>query len=150
VAEVLFYHLQHKPLAAVLPNLVAKSIDRGWRAVVQAVTEERLAALDDLLWTYSEESFLPHGTDREPQPESQPVLLTISTTNPNAAEVRFLVEGADLPEQIAGYERVVVLFDGDDGEAVTRAREQWREAMKRGASVTYWQQDERGRWQKKG
>jgi DNA polymerase III subunit chi len=134
----------------VLPNLVAKSIDRGWRAVVQAVTEERLAALDDLLWTYSEESFLPHGTDREPQPESQPVLLTISTTNPNAAEVRFLVEGADLPEQIAGYERVVVLFDGDDGEAVTRAREQWREAMKRGASVTYWQQDERGRWQKKG
>jgi DNA polymerase III subunit chi len=150
VAEVLFYHLQHKPLAAVLPNLVAKSIDCGWRAVVQAVTEERLAALDDLLWTYSEESFLPHGTDREPQPESQPVLLTISTTNPNAAEVRFLVEGADLPEQIAGYERVVVLFDGDDAEAVTRAREQWREAMKRGASVTYWQQDERGRWQKKG
>ncbi len=150
MAEVLFYHLQHKPLAAVLPNLVAKSIDRGWRAVVQAVTEERLAALDDLLWTYSEESFLPHGTDREPQPESQPVLLTISTANPNAAEVRFLVEGADLPEQIAGYERVVVLFDGDDAEAVTRAREQWREAMKRGASVTYWQQDERGRWQKKG
>ena len=150
MAEVLFYHLQHKPLEAVLPNLVAKSIDRGWRAVVQAVTEERLAALDDLLWTYSEESFLPHGTDREPQPESQPVLLTISTTNPNAAEVRFLVEGADLPEQIAGYERVVVLFDGDDAEAVTRAREQWREAAKRGASVTYWQQDERGRWQKKG
>ena len=150
MAEVLFYHLQRKPLEAVLPSLLARSIERGWRAVVQAVTEERLAALDDLLWTYSDESFLPHGTDQELQPESQPVLLTISTANPNAAAVRFLVEGADLPEQVAGYERVVILFDGDDAEAVARAREQWREVTKRGASATYWQQDERGRWQKKG
>jgi DNA polymerase-3 subunit chi len=149
VAEVLFYHLQRQPLEAVLPSLLGKSIERGWRAVVQAVTEERLASIDDHLWTYSDESFLPHGTDREPQPETQPVLLTVSPANPNGAGIRFLVEGADLPEDLDLYERVVILFDGDDAEAVARAREQWREVTRRGAAATYWQQDEQGRWLKK-
>jgi DNA polymerase-3 subunit chi len=149
VAEILFYHLQRQPLEAVLPSLLVKSIERGWRVVVQAVTEERLAALDDHLWIYSDESFLPHGTDREPQPESQPILLTTLPTNPNAAKIRFLVEGADLPDPIDTYERVVILFGGDDEEALARARAQWRAVTKSGMSATYWQQDERGRWQKK-
>jgi DNA polymerase-3 subunit chi len=149
VAEVLFYHLQRQPLEAVLPSLLVKSIERGWRVVVQAVTEERLAALDDHLWTYSDESFLPHGTDREPQPESQPILLTTLPSNPNAAKIRFLVEGVDLPDPIDTYERVVILFNGDDEEALARARAQWRAVAKSGMPATYWQQDERGRWQKK-
>jgi DNA polymerase-3 subunit chi len=149
MTDVLFYHLQRQPLEAVLPTLVERSLERGWRVVVQVTSEERLAALDDHLWTYSDDGFLPHGTEREPDAATQPVLLTLSGANPNGASIRFLVDGADLPEDAGAYERMVVLFDGTDIDALALARDRWRAVKAAGHEATYWQQDERGRWQKK-
>jgi DNA polymerase III subunit chi len=149
MAEILFYHLQNQPLEAVLPTLLQKTLERGWRAVVQVTTEERLSALDDHLWTYTDESFLPHGTDREAHAANQPVLITLSNGNANDASIRFLAEGADLPPDIAAYQRIAILFDGTDVEALAIARDQWRKVKEEGHEATYWQQDERGRWQRK-
>lgn len=149
MTEILFYHMQRQPLERVLPNLVERSLERGWQAAIQAVSEERLQALDDGLWTYADESFLPHGTDREPDAGAQPVVLTLRDLNPNGASIRFLVEGADLPPDAADYARICILFDGTDQDALLRAREQWRQAKAAGHAVAYWQQDESGRWNKK-
>ena len=149
MTEVLFYHLQRQPLEAVLPMLLEKSLERGWRAVVRATSDERLAALDDHLWTFSDESFLPHGTDREPDAAEQPVVLTLSERNPNGAAVLFLVEGAPVPDDASTYERLVLLFDGNDEDALAAAREQWKGVKAAGHDATYWQQDARGRWEKK-
>ena len=147
--EVFFYHLQRQPLEAVLPMLLEKSLGRGWRAVVQLATEERLAALDDHLWTFSDESFLAHGTDREANAADQPVLLTLGPDNPNGAQIRFLCEGVDLPTEMGTYERMMILFDGTDPQALALARDQWRAVKAAGHDATYWQQDERGRWERK-
>ena len=149
VADVLFYHLQRQPLEAVLPTLLEKSLERGWRAVVQTASDERLAALDDHLWTFREESFLPHGTDREPHAAEQPVVLTMGMANPNGASIRFLVEGAEIPGDAASYARLVILFDGTDPHALALARDQWRSVKDAGHEATYWQQDDRGRWERK-
>ena len=149
MTEVLFYHLQRQPLEDVLPTLIEKSLERGWRAVVQAVSDERLSALDDHLWTYRDESFLPHGTDREAHAGDQPVLLTTGADNPNGASIRFLVEGAEIPRDAGAYQRMVILFDGTDPHALALAREQWRAVKAAGHDATYWQQDEAGRWARK-
>jgi len=149
MAEMLFYHLQRQPLEKVLPALLEKSLARGWRAVVQASSDERVEALDAHLWTYRDDAFLPHGTDREQDPASQPVLLTTRDHNPNRAEVRFLIDGADVPADAAGYERIVLLFDGEDSDALAAARERWTQAKAQGLATTYWQADEEGRWQRK-
>ncbi|HEX2135426.1 MAG TPA: DNA polymerase III subunit chi [Microvirga sp.] len=149
MAEVLFYHLQRQPLEAVLPTLLEKSLERGWRAVVQVVSDERLTALDDHLWTFAEESFLPHGTDREPHAADHPVVLTTGSGNPNGASIRFLVEGAEIPADAASYQRLVILFDGTDPHALALARDQWRAVKQAGHEATYWQQDDRGRWERK-
>jgi DNA polymerase-3 subunit chi len=148
VTEVLFYHLEHQPLERVLPSLVEKTLERGWRAVVQAGSEERVEALDTLLWTYREDSFLPHGTRRDGNADAQPVFLTTGEDNPNGAQVRFLVDGAEAGD-LSGYTRVVYLFDGRDSAAVAQAREQWKSARGSGGEVTYWQQSPEGRWEKK-
>ena len=150
MAEIHFYHLQRQPLEAVLPTLIEKSLGRGWRAVVQATSAERLAALDDHLWTFSDESFLAHATDKEPDAADQPVVLTLAESNPNRAAIRFLVEGAPLPAEVSGYERLVVVFDGNDEEALAAARGHWKAVKAAGHEATYWQQDPRGRWEKKG
>jgi DNA polymerase III subunit chi len=146
--EVYFYHLERRRLDEVLPTLLQRSLERGWRAAVQAASDERVEALSTLLWTYSEESFLPHGTARDGQPDMHPVFLTTSEDNPNGAHVRFLVDGAELGDA-SPYERVVFIFDGSDTDAVARARSEWLAAKARGDAVSYWQQDKTGRWQQK-
>jgi DNA polymerase III subunit chi len=149
MGEFHFYHLQRQPLEAVLPVLVAKSRERGWRVAIEVPAQERMAALDDHLWTFSEESFLAHCTDREPDAAQQPVVLTTGPGNPNGAAIRFLVAGAGARVEADGYERVVLLFDGNDGDALAAARQDWRLIKAAGRAATYWQQDERGRWHKK-
>jgi DNA polymerase-3 subunit chi len=148
MTEILFYHLRGQRLEQVLPPLLQKSLERGWRVVVQASSEERIEALDAHLWTWRDDAFLPHGTWREPDAGEQPVLLTLDGENPNRATVRFLVEGAELPGDAAAYQRLVLLFDGDDPDAVAAARERWAIAKKDGFEVTYWQADQNGRWQR--
>ncbi len=149
MTEVLFYHLQNKSLEEVLPPLLEKSLARGWRVVVQSSSEERAEALDAHLWTYAEDSFLPHATWRAADAAEQPILLAIEADNPNGAQVRFLVDNAALPADAGGYERMVLVFNGDDGEALALARAAWTDCKARGFAATYWQTDERGRWQKK-
>ncbi len=146
--EVLFYHLERVPLERVLPDLLERTLSRGWRAVVQAGSDERVDALDSLLWTYADESFLPHGTIKDGTPERQPIFLTAGEINPNGATVRFLVDGADASD-FEPYERVVYLFDGRDDEMVAQARRQWTAAKEAGHAITYWQQNDRGKWEKK-
>ena len=149
VTEVLFYHLQGQKLEGVLPTLIERSLERGWRVAVQGASEERIDALDAHLWTYRDDSFLPHGTWREPEAAEQPVLLTLDETNPNAASVRFLIDGAAVPADAEAYQRLVLMFDGDDDEAVAAARAQWTEVKAKGFEATYWQPDDSGRWVKK-
>jgi len=148
MTEVLFYHLQNTPLERVLPQLLERSLERGWRAVVRAGGSERLEALNNSLWTYSDDSFLPHGSREDGAPEATPIYLTTEEENPNDAKVLFLVDGAE-PGGLAGYERCVLMFDGRDEAALSAARDRWKSLKAEGHDATYWQQNEAGRWEKK-
>lgn len=147
MTDVLFYHLEVRPLESVLPSLLEKSLERGWRAVVEVGSTERAEALDAALWTYRDDSFLPHGRAGGPHDPAQPVLIATDESNPNGAHVRFFVDRA-VPKSAAGYERIVFLFSGHDPDAVAEARLAWR-ALREGNEVTYWQQDASGRWSKR-
>jgi DNA polymerase-3 subunit chi len=148
VTEVLFYQLQGHSLEKVLPMLLEKSLERGWRVAVQASSQERIEALDQYLWTFREDSFLPHACDRDGDAALQPVLLTLSADNRNAAQVRFLIDGVPMPDDAASYLRIISIFDGEDLEAVATARARWTDSKAKGFDVTYWQADPQGRWQR--
>ena len=149
MSELWFYHLEHVSLERVLPDLVEKTMARGWRAVIRTSSTERAEALDTLLWTYSEESFVPHGMANETGAEMQPIVLTAENVNPNKANILFLVDGADTGEA-EGYERSVFIFDGRDEAALGRARQTWKAAKADGREVSYWRQSAQGRWEKQG
>ena len=149
MAEVFFYHLQRQPLEQVLPRLLVLCLGRGWRAMVKAESPERLKALDDHLWSYSDESFLPHGTDGEGDADEQPVLLTGQDANGNAAAALFLVDGAAPPADLSAFSRVSYLLDGADADAVAAGRTVFRTLREAGHDLSYWQQDEEGRWSRK-
>src|SRR5947209_7998792 len=123
--EVLFYCLERKGLEEVLPGLLERTCERGWRAIVRVDSPERMNALDVHLWTYSDQSFLAHGTPQTGFASRQPIYLTTGNENPNGAKVLFLAGGAVPPQwslgALDGFDRVVVLFDGSEPDARTAA-----------------------------
>jgi DNA polymerase III subunit chi len=147
--EVLFYHLQGQSLEQALPVLLERTLQRGWKAVIRASSTERLKALDDHLWTFAEESFLPHGMEDDAQAARFPIVLTLRDVRLNDAECAFAVDGADLPAT-EGWTRSVLIFNGGDEEALAKARTQWKDVKAKGLSATYWQQSPEGRWEQKG
>jgi DNA polymerase-3 subunit chi len=149
VAEVLFYHLERQTLEDALPTLLEKTLARGWRAVVQVSDPAVRDALDRHLWTYRKDSFLPHGAVNDDFATRQPIWLTVEDDNPNGANVRFLADRARIAD-VAGYERVVILFSADDQDAVADARQLWKPLKEAGHACTYWQQSASGKWERKG
>jgi DNA polymerase III subunit chi len=148
MTEIFFYELSGQSLERILPPLIAKSLERGWRVVVQAASDERVDALDAHLWTWRDDVFLPHATWRDAEATEQPCLLTVNEDNPNGAAVRFLLEGLGIPGDARAYQRLVLLFDGADPEALAMARDRASKAETEGFAVTYWRSDESGRWQR--
>ena len=144
--EIWFYHLERASLEQVLPELLEKTLSRGWRARVRAREPARIEALDAWLWTYRDDSFLPHGVTGEPFAERQPILLGDGSDNPNGAQALFLLD--DDPGDLAGYERCVVIFDGRDEAALQGARALWTRYRRAGHAVTYWRQGESRGWEK--
>ncbi len=149
MTEVLFYHLQRAALESVLPGLLEKTLERGWRAAVRAGSRARVEALDTHLWTYRDDSFLPHGAGGEAA--RQPIWLTDDEDALNDPQVLFLVDGAKTETSaIGGFERCVMIFDGNDDEAVSHARTFWKNCAAAGHEATYWKQSTAGRWEKQG
>jgi len=143
----MFYHLTETALEDALPVLVEKALGRNWRVAIQTGSFERVDQLDDHLWTYRSTAFLPHGRDGD-TPEDHPIWLTFENGNPNDAVIRFLVDGAQLPADLADYQRIMVMFDGTQQEAVQQARAQWKTLKSDGHTLSYYQQTTDGRWTK--
>ena len=148
MSEVRFYHLMRGSIDDVLPRMLDLTLERGKRAVVLLGSAERVEALNAHLWTFDPGSFLPHGSARDGHAARHPIWLTHMDENPNAATYLFVADGAR-SEHVADYERVSEIFDGRDETAVTDARERWTAYKNAGHAIEYWQQGERGGWEKK-
>ena len=145
--EVWFYHLERARLEQVLPELLEKTLSRGWRALVRAPSAERIDHLDTWLWTYRDDSFLAHGVEGEPLIERQPIVVTRGTDNPNGTKALFLIDGAEAGD-LAAFERCVLIFDGGEASAVADARARWAGFRSAGHQVAYWRQGETRGWER--
>ena len=149
MTDVGFYHLTKTPLEQALLRLLEKAVGAGKRAVVRSSSEERIAFLNGALWTIDAASFLPHGTQKEGQPAKHPVWLTAEIENPNGADVLIITDGAEATSY-EQYESCLEIFDGNNDQSVIAARERWKAYKEAGCSLTYWQQNDGGGWEKKG
>ena len=150
MTEVLFYHLERRTLDDVLPGLIERTLERGWRALIKADSADRAATIDNLLWTYNEQTFLPHAQMGDGDAKRQPVLITTEDDNANAANVLFLVGGAEpLPWNASNdLTRIVLMFDGRDENALGKARASWKDAKTAGHDATYWKEMPSGKFEK--
>lgn len=132
MSRVDFYHLQSQTLENVLPKLLEKAYETGKSVLVRVGNEERVEFLNALLWTYNDQSFLPHGSKKDGNAELQPIWLTSGTDNPNMASLLFLVDGAAADNgELEKFSRVFNIFDGNSPDALQQARAFWEKSEKR-------------------
>lgn len=148
MAELWFYHLERQRVEDALAGLLTKLRDKDGRALVVSSDEDRLTQLDAHLWTFKNDSFLAHGRDSEPRAEHQPILLSTNLDNINQSNMLFCLDGVT-PEDFSGWDRVIVMFEGDREDQVQKARDLWKTSKSSGVVVSYWKQNEAGRWEKK-
>lgn len=148
MAELWFYHLEQASVDDALPELLTKLMERGGRAVIASGEESRLSHLDSHLWTFREDSFLPHGRMDADQLEDHPIVLADAPTNPNSANMLFCLDGMD-PGDVTAWNRVVVMFEASDETSLARARALWAAQKKSQTEISYWRQNEMGRWERK-
>ena len=145
--EYWFYHLEASTVEGVLPGLLEKTRQKGWRALVK-LPESQLAEMDNYLWTYKDDSFLPHGRDDEPMADQQPITLSAEINTAQGHEAVFLLDGADVEDMI-GVKRCMIMINGRSEEDVMRERKRWKTLKEAGAALSYYQQNDRGAWEKK-
>lgn len=142
--EVWFYHLERSGLGEVLPELLERTLARGWRALVWSPDADQLARLDEHLWTYQDASFLPHSLAGGPMDAAQPVLLSTTLASANGAQALFVVDGD--PGELPPCERCIIVFDGRSETALAQTRVLWTRYRRAGLALTYWRQGPTRGW----
>lgn len=156
MTEIWFYHLTQSRLEFALPKLLEKTLAGKRKAVLRCASDATMQSLNELLWTYQDDSFLPHGSAREAHAEHQPIYLTCEEENPNAADILFSVDGTQPGiEVLAEYARLIYLFDSRDIHALQQARNYWKQLKDRPDTqntftLAYWKQNDRGGWEQAG
>ncbi len=147
MTAIQFYHLTITPLERALPKLLERALSGGYKVCLVAQSDERVEQLNKLLWTYDPVGFLPHGSDKDEQPENQPILLSSNIESLNSANLLVVTDGRSVKD--VEFERILDIFDGNDAQVTVAARARWAEYKDIGHELTYFSQNEQGGWQKK-
>lgn len=152
--EYLFYHLEREGHDLRLHDLLALVVSRQWRARVHGRELARMKALDAALWAARPESFLPHALADGARDDLQPILLSAedgpAPKDQARRDVFVSLHGADLPQDVAGFQRIILFFEAGNAEALAAARAQFRRARDQGRRTRYFRENETGKWEEQG
>lgn len=125
MTRVDFYILQHDSAGAgeqLTCKLAEKAYKQGHQVYINAASEQQLKQLDDLLWTFRDGSFLPHGPYNAEQPGEQPILLG-HAVEPDGPDDVLVNLANDIPAFFSRFNRVAELVCGDESQReAARAR----------------------------
>jgi len=149
MSDINFYHIKNTAIENALLMLLQKTLSSDKKAILRCYNHSLMEHYDQALWTVQKNAFLPHGTLKDGFPEKQPIYITTEDDNPNNADFLFVSAFASV-ENIENFERIFILFEDKDPEAVSWARDLWKQNKEADHKQIYWLQNEAGQWEKKG
>lgn len=149
MADIRFYHMEQATLDQALPAITMKAFQSGKRVMIRVPDKAGATRLNDLLWSFHPNVFLPHGADGDKHADKQPVWITSAETNDNNAEILILTHGCTA-DNVADFDMVCEMLDGRVESQIKDARARWKIYKADEHELTYWQQDDGGKWGKKG
>lgn len=149
-SEVSFYQVKSGLLLKVLPKLLEKVLQQGMRGFVWAEDEALCQKIDDSLWTYHPQSFLPHGTVEDSSASEQPILIsTKQEQNKNNSNVFVSVQLEDIAGiETAIYKKIIYVFEEGETDSVEKMNQLATRFQAKACTVVCWQQNKQGAWEK--
>lgn len=143
--DISFYHLTRTTIEKTLPKLLEKILDSGLKAVVRTKDNYEKKLLDESLWTYNPNSFIPHGTSENDFPEEQFVFLTENLENPNQATILIDLSSQQVDDFLK-FTKYLYVFDANEENSLEKARNHWKAYQQQGHNLRYFFQEENGNW----
>lgn len=145
MTTIQFYHLLSTSRERAVPKLMDKMLKSGQRAVLLLNSDASLKTMSDALWSNDPASFLPHGSARDGHQSEQPIYLTLTDENLNAAEILCVLDGS-LPPSVNAYAKLLDVFDGNNEAETAAARTRWAHYKAAGFQLQYIKQQPGGGW----
>lgn len=164
--DVRFYHLTRARVEEALPMIIGKANDAGMRMTIfSGGDQNRLSYLSDLMWNYVPNSFYANGfkgeKDDADYKEVNPIWISDDVSDIEGRPLLLQLDGAEIAAndiEKTGADtlnRICHFFDGRDEQAVQKARTYWKSFKDANNDkedifdLSYWQQDDNGRWSQK-
>jgi DNA polymerase-3 subunit chi len=145
--EYLFYHHEASTIESTLPQFLEKCIIKNWRALIKTRVDH-LVELEEFLWTFKANSFLPHGRDDQPRVQHHPIVLSSSAKTADSFQVVFLLAGSEI-KKLNDVERCIIFIDGRSEKSTIYERSRWKKLKAEGEKLNYYKQNSNGEWIKK-
>jgi DNA polymerase-3 subunit chi len=135
---IYFIETQAKEERLLLCYWVEQLYEQGLKIQVVAGSTTAAQHLDQLLWTFSEGSFVPHGIILQSagNPMSNPVIITIGEWHVKGVDV-VVCDGSIRPELILACPITIQFVIRDDEDRRQESRLLWQAARDRGFKLQY-------------
>lgn len=144
MSETRFYELSQVTIEKALPQLLYKIYSNMRKPILLLLNDEtQINSFDRLLWSFSSNKFLPHGTKNNSKEHIKPLFLTNIEDNQNAAEILVSTKIAKNENFKASFSSQIFMFSGEKSEDFISL---FRELKNNDLKTTYWQQDANGKW----
>ena len=145
MTEIFFYKLKNLSVELFLISLIEKSISVNWNSVVLLDNVERMEEINDLLWTFNDVSFIPHGSQSDLNPEKNKVYLTCNEENPNKANAIFSIDGVAINNP-KNWSRCIYIFNEQNLKVTDELESYKREIKDLDYIQKSFEQDQNGKW----
>ena len=113
-------------------RLAERAVEQGCQVYIQTPDVQRL---DDMLWTFSDGSFLPHEIFRGEPPAHARVMVMVGSTIGPTSHRGLLINLMDaMPADVNAYDRIAEIVDVDP-ERKRAARERFKQYREQGCAM---------------
>lgn len=136
-----FYKIQENNFLKTICQLIEKGYEGNYKIVVKANNHIEENEINRNLWTYSQKTFIPHGSSKDPLPEVHPIYITCNDENPNNANLKIFINNFDIVEQ--KFEKLLYIFNENDIN-LGESKALYNKYIDKGFKVSYHIQENKG------
>ena len=147
MTQIIFYSTAPLQVEKTLFALLEKSLEKGNKSLLLFKDKEKCLSVNEQLWTYKQNSFLPHISEDDQIYDNidVPVYLSTKNENPFKAELLFSIDGF-LPDNIDHFERVIIIIDVNDELLNEKYKNYYLDINKNFEDIVFYKSDDNGKW----
>ena len=137
--KVYFYNSSERDIVSDICVLTEKLFLKNDSIVIFCTDQETVAVVDDFLWAYKEDGFIPHSIKNNEKPSIHPILITTRIDEGCEHDILLVLNGVLIKEKDwQKFAKIYYFFDDQDNIEKENARSMWKSFSSLDAECKYW------------